>query len=118
LAQKFLSDHYDTFQKKKKEEANERTLCGHVETSARGIKEWGWGPYHPGGTVQAKSADATMANGNEVSFSARTRHAWGKDFVKDDFLKQHPEYNWQAPVLTDMKSGAWSLFRSGQKSGK
>src|SRR5205085_1044834 len=99
LAQKFLSDHYDTFQKK--EEANERTLCGHVEVSPRGIKDWEWGPFHPGGTVQAKSADASMAKGDQMSFYARTGHACGTDFNKADFLKQHPEYNWQAPVLTD-----------------
>jgi hypothetical protein len=113
MAQQFLSDHYDTFEKK--EEANERTLCGHVETSPRGVKEWDWGPYHPGGTVQAKSADASMVNGNQMSMYARTGHACGADFIKDDFLRKHPEYHWQAPVLTDMKSGPWSLFRSGQK---
>src|SRR5205085_5800669 len=50
LAEKFLSDHLDTFQNK--EEANERTLCGHVETSPRGTPQWDWKPYHPGGAVQ------------------------------------------------------------------
>jgi hypothetical protein len=35
LAQKFLSDHYDTYQKKG--EADERTLCGHSEVSSRGV---------------------------------------------------------------------------------
>ena len=113
LAQKFLADHFDSFQKK--EEANERTLCGHAETSPRGIKEWEWSPFYPGGAVQAKAADAKMANGNQMSFVARAGHPCGADFIKADFLKQHPEYNWQSPVLTDMKAGPWSEFHSGDK---
>ncbi len=36
LGQKFLGDHYDTFSKK--EEPNERTLCGHIELSSRGLQ--------------------------------------------------------------------------------
>ncbi len=111
LAQKFEGDHYDTFQKK--EEANERSLCGHVETSPRGIPEWGWGPYHPGGTVQAKAADATMIK--NMTLTARAGHACGTDFNAVEFLAKHPEYGWQKPALTDMKSGPWATFRTGEK---
>ena len=53
MAEQFLSDHYDSFEKK--EQANERSLCGHVDASSRGIKEWGWAPYNPGGAVQGKA---------------------------------------------------------------
>ena len=116
LAERFLSDHYDSFQKK--QEANERTLCGHAEDSPRGIKQWEWGPFYPGGAVQGKSADANMANGNQMSFYTRAGHPCGGDFIKSDFLKKHPEYNWQSPALTDMKAGSWSLFKSGQKRAK
>jgi Phospholipase B len=111
LAQKFEGDHYDTFEKK--EQANERTLCGHVETSPRGVKEWGWEPYHPGGTVQAKAADSAMAQ--TMSFMARAGHACGADFVASTFLQKHPEYSWQKPALTDMKSGPWTEFKAGEK---
>src|SRR5262249_28752006 len=77
LAQQFLADHYDTFQKK--QEANERSLCGHVENSPRGIPEWGWGPYSPAGTMQGKAMDASMqAN---MSFVARYGHNCGGDFI-------------------------------------
>jgi hypothetical protein len=110
-AEKFESDHYDSFQKK--EEANERTLCGHVETSPRGVKDWDWRPYHPGGTVQAKAADAGMAK--NMTFVARAGHACGSDFKAAEFLKQHPEYAWQKPVLTDMVAGPWTEFKSGEK---
>ena len=52
LAQQMLGDHVDAFEKKT--DANERTLCGHVDNNARGISIWGWGPYYPGGAVQGK----------------------------------------------------------------
>jgi hypothetical protein len=110
-AKQFESDHYDSFQKK--EEANERTLCGHVETSPRGVKAWDWAPYHPGGTVQAKAADAAMAK--KMMFTARAGHACGADLRAAEFLAQHPEYAWQKPVLTDMIAGPWTTFRSGEK---
>src|SRR3954447_27061888 len=43
-------DTYDAFEKK--EGPNERSLCGVVERSPRGIPEWDWGRFFPGGTVQ------------------------------------------------------------------
>ncbi|HEX6879526.1 MAG TPA: C45 family peptidase [Terriglobales bacterium] len=111
LAQKFLADHYDAFQKK--EEANERTLCGHVETSPRGIPEWGWEPYHPGGTMQGKAMDASMQK--NMSFVARYGHNCGADFIAADFLKAHPEFDWEKPHLQDMKAGPWTTFKAGEK---
>ena len=111
LAKQFESDHYDSFQKK--EEANERTLCGHVETSPRGTKEWDWEPYHPGGTVQAKAADATMAK--NMTLVARAGHACGGNFKAAEFLAQHPEYSWQKPALTDMIAGPWTEFTVGER---
>src|SRR5262249_55951950 len=38
LGQKFLADHYDTFDKKIA--PSERTLCGHIELSSRGSRPW------------------------------------------------------------------------------
>lgn len=111
LAEKFLADHYDSFQKKV--EPNERTLCGHVEVSPRGIPEWDWGPYRPAGTVQGKAMDASMQK--NMSFVARYGHNCGTDFIAADFLKQHPEYSWQKPHLQDMKAGPWTAFKAGMK---
>src|SRR5207248_8053590 len=36
--QRFLADHYDTFAKK--EDADERSLCGHIDRSPRGSEPW------------------------------------------------------------------------------
>jgi len=111
MAEQFLSDHFDSFEKK--EQANERALCGHVDNSPRGIKEWGWDAYNPGGAVQGKATDSAMAA--KMSFVARAGHPCGADFAAKDFLEQHPEFAWQKPLLRDMKAGPWTVFTAGQK---
>jgi hypothetical protein len=117
MAEQFLSDHVDSFEKSasgsQEPRANERTLCGHVDNSARGIKEWGWDAYNPGGAVQGKATDSAMAA--KMSFVARAGHPCGEDFIADHFLEQHPEYSWQKPLLRDMKAGPWTVFTAGQK---
>jgi hypothetical protein len=111
MAERFLADHVDTFEKS--DAPNERALCGHVDNSPRGAKEWGWDAYNPGGAVQGKATDSTMAA--NMSFVARAGHPCGADFLADDFLDHHPEYAWQKPLLKDMKAGPWTTFRAGQK---
>jgi Phospholipase B len=114
MAKKFLADHLDSYEKK--EDADERSLCGHVDNSVRGVKQWEWGAYDPGGAVQGKAADSTMAA--RMSLVARAGHPCGADFLAKDFLEQHPEYNWQKPILRDMKAGPWTIFAAGQNSGR
>lgn len=114
MAQQFLSDHFDSYQKK--EQANERALCGHTDVSPRGIKEWAWDAYNPGGAVQGKAADSEMAA--KMSFVARAGHPCGADFLAADFLEHHPEYSWQKPLLRDMKAGPWTRFAAGQKASQ
>ena len=111
MAEQFLSDHVDSFEKK--EQANERSLCGHVDASSRGVKEWGWDAYNPGGAVQGKATDSAMAA--KMSFVARAGHPCGADFVAAEFLEKHPEFSWQKPLLRDMKAGPWTVFTAGQK---
>jgi hypothetical protein len=111
LAEQFLSDHFDSFEKK--EQANERGLCGHVDASSRGVKEWSWDAYNPGGAVQGKATDSAMAA--KMSFVARAGHPCGADFFATDFLERHPEYSWQKPLLRDMKAGPWTRFQAGEK---
>jgi len=112
MAERFLSDHADSFEPSSKV-PNERALCGHVDTSSRGVKEWAWDAYDPGGAVQGKAADSKMAE--KMSFVARAGHPCGEDFLADKFLDQHPEYAWQKPLLKDMKAGPWTTFTAGQK---
>jgi hypothetical protein len=113
LAQQFLADHWDSYENK--QQANERTLCGHVEDSPRGVPEWDRGPYYPDGAVTGKAADSTMTK--NMSFVARAGHPCGEDFIADKFLVSHTEYEWMKPVLTDMKGKPWAEFKSGDKPG-
>jgi hypothetical protein len=117
VAEQYLSDHVDSFEKTasstEKLQPNERTLCGHVDNSPRGVKEWGWDAYNPGGAVQGKATDSAMAA--KMSFVARAGHPCGADFLAEPFLEHHPEYLWQRPLLRDMKAGPWTVFTSGQK---
>jgi hypothetical protein len=114
MAEAFLADHYDSFEKKT--QRNERSLCGHVDASSRGVKEWEWSAYNPGGAVQGKATDSKMAE--NMSFVARAGHPCGADFTAADFLEHHAEYSWQKPLLRDMKAGPWTTFRAGQKTGE
>ena len=111
LAQTFLGDHYDSYERK--EQINERGLCGHVDTVAKGIPEWEWGPYDPAGAVQGKATDSKMTA--KMSLRAHAGHPCGQSFVAKDFLDQHPDYGWEKDVLRDMKAGPWTTFAAGQK---
>jgi hypothetical protein len=111
-AQKFLGDHEDVILGKSI--ADERTLCGHTDTSARGIPQWDWAAHFPGGAVQGKAMDSHMAE--TLSFFAHTGHPCGEDFLAEPFLKAHPEFAWQKPILRDMKAGPWTQFRAGEKA--
>ncbi|HEX8927245.1 MAG TPA: C45 family peptidase [Terriglobales bacterium] len=108
LAQKFLADHFDTFENK--EQANDRALCGHNDVSRTGIKDFAWPPYYPGGAVNAKVADSTMAK--NMTLRARAGRACGEDFIAADFLKAHPEFEEQRPILIDMKGNPWADFKT------
>jgi len=120
IAEQYLSDHVDRYERKtlgkQIDQPNERALCGHVDNSPRGVKEWGWDAYNPGGSVQGKSTDSTMAA--NMSFVARAGHPCGTDFSAADFLERHPEFSWQKPLLHDMKAGPWTTFQAGQKPSR
>lgn len=117
MAEQFLGDHIDSYDSKgpaaDNAQPNERALCGHVDNSPRGVKEWAWDGYNPGGAVQGKATDSAMAA--KMSFVARAGHPCGADFLAEPFLERHPEYSWQKPLLRDMKAGPWTVFTSGQK---
>ena len=104
-------DTYDGFEKK--EGPNERSLCGAVERSPRGIPEWDWGKFFPGGTVQAKAVDGSMASTMQIW--AAMGHPCGHPFVAADFLKAHPEYSWTKDILRDMPSRPWTVFTSDMR---
>ena len=103
MGQKFLGDHYDTFEKR--EAPSERTLCGHVELSPRGLGDW-QPPYGDAGAVQNKVANSAMAE--RLMYTARAGHACGLDFKAAEHLKTHGNFGWQKGFLRDMPSLPWT----------
>lgn len=112
LAEAYLSDHWDSYEKKM--DADQRSLCGHEETSPVGEPVWGNPPYSPSGAVTGKVMDAEMAE--RMSFLGRAGHPCGEDFLAAPFLAAHPEFNWQRPILHDMKAGPWTMFHAGEEA--
>ncbi len=104
-AERFLTDHYDTYEKKV--DADERTLCGHVELSPRGDSGW-QPPYGAAGAVQNKVADAAMAE--RMSFAAAAGHACGLSFKASEYLHAHPGFAWEKTLLRDMDANPWTTF--------
>ena len=78
LGKAFENDDFDVITGK--HGTNERTLCGRVEISPRGCPEWDWAPFYPGGTVQSKVTDGTLAS--RMSLWGQVGHH-GSDFLVD-----------------------------------
>lgn len=104
-AQKFLADHVDSLTGKT--QPSERTLCGHVDLSPRGMGAW-QPAFGTAGAVQNKATDATMAS--KLSFMAAAGHACGHDFIAAQHLAAHPELAWQKSELRDMKAYPWTAI--------
>ena len=93
-AERFLADHFDTYENKV--DANERTLCGHLDLSPRGWQPWA-GPYAPTGAVQNKVSDAAMAE--SMTMRAALGHSCGIGFKAAAHLRKHTEFAWQRPAI-------------------
>ena len=109
LGKKFETDHYYAITKEI--DPNERTLCGHIDKSSRGMKNW-QGPYGPAGAAETKVADSAMAE--KMSFEVAMGHPCGVAFNATQFLKEHKEYAWQKELLEDVKVNGWISVMPGQ----
>jgi hypothetical protein len=105
-AKRIMADHGDATDGRS-DEPSERTLCGHVDLSPRGMKPW-QDEYGPAGTVQAKVTDAAMAARMELE--AAIGHPCGLSFLAAEHLAHHPEFAWQKPFLRDLPSRPWTTF--------
>jgi hypothetical protein len=108
LAKRYLSDHYDSYEKKA-DTPSERSLCGHVDLSPRGMGDWfaAWGPA---GTVQAKVADAAMAK--RMALEAAMGHPCGTTYHAAPHLAKHEAFAWAKPLMRDLVAQPWTLFEA------
>ncbi|MBB6112264.1 Phospholipase B [Mucilaginibacter lappiensis] len=99
----------DTFDALQGKNAYNRCIIdGHIDQDPKGCPEWSEGPYFPMGAVQGKVTTAALAG--KMQLWAHMGHPGGTDFLAAPFFKQHPEYNYQAKYLRDMKAYPWTLF--------
>jgi hypothetical protein len=108
LAEKFLADDYDVYLKKRNPGA--RTLCRHYELDRQEFG--GPEPFEPNGTFDGKVVDSKLAE--QMSFLARWGAADGRPFYAAEFLREHPQYDWQQGLLKDRPSQPWARFRAGE----
>ena len=106
-AMEFLGDHVDA--RTGAPDSNADILCGHVDNDPKGLPEFSWKPFYPGGSVQGKATSAALAK--EMKMWARMGHPCGGDFLAAPFAAAHPEFAWQLPYLRDMKAHPWTLFQ-------
>lgn len=106
---RFLADHYDSFEKKL--QPGERSLCGHIDLSPRGLLHW-QPAYGVAGAVQAKVMDSAMAG--RMSIWAAMGHPCGTHFKAAAHLKSHPEFAWQKELLKDLNSRPWTVFAAAK----
>ena len=111
LAKAYLSDHYDSYEKKA-DAPSERSLCGHVDLSPRGMGDWfaAWGPA---GTVQSKVADAAMAK--RMALEAAMGHPCGQTYRAAPHLAKHPAFAWAKPLMRDLVASPWTLVRGAER---
>ena len=102
LGKKFETDHYDVLTKEI--DPNERTLCGHIDRSSRGLPGW-QPPFGAAGVAQVKVSDSAMAE--SLKFAAGLGHPCGVEFHASEFLKAHKALAWQKTLLQDMKDNGW-----------
>ena len=112
LAEAYLADHYDSYERRT--DADGRSLCGHVDRAAEGIKDFNDPPFNPSGAVTGKVTDSEMAA--KLSFIGRAGHPCGETFRAAPFLAAHPQFAWEKPILHDMIAGPWTTFAAGEQA--
>jgi hypothetical protein len=111
LARRFEADHFDSFHER--EQLGARGLCAHPEVDPESPSA-GWDvPFEPGGTVDGKVVDTTMARA--MSFSARWGAACGRPFDAAAFLAKHPQFEWMKEILRDRPTQPWTTFKAGDR---
>jgi len=108
--QRFLSDAVDSVTGKV--DPNERTLCGRIDLSPRGIAGW-VGPFGLAGAVQNKVVDAAMAT--DLGFTGAIGPQCGPEFRAARHTAKYPETRWARPFLKDMPARPWTFLQAAPR---
>lgn len=110
MAKKILADKFDPYLGY--ECASSRDICAHYDVDPQYYADdmnavWNI-PFYPAGSVDGKCAD-----GNDIDnfrMWGIFGRADGEPFDADDFMNQHPQWNWQRGYLKSRPSQPWTLF--------
>jgi Phospholipase B len=110
VGQTMLGDTWDPYLKK--ENPSSRCICAHYDIDPQFYVSdpsavWNV-PFTPAGSVDGKLATAAMAD--KMNMTAIFGRADGVAFDAPAFLKENPQWNWQAPYLKSRPSQPWTLF--------
>ncbi|MCA9879836.1 MAG: hypothetical protein KC442_18710 [Thermomicrobiales bacterium] len=89
-----------------------RTICAHYDVDPMQYVSdpnavWNV-PFYPAGSVEGKVTTAAMAE--TMSMWGRFGRADGAPFDADEFLRIHPQWNWQSGYLASRPSQPWTRF--------
>jgi len=105
-----LEDHYDIYLEKK-DNPSSRTICGHSDVDpSEFVGITGTEPYNPRGCLDAKVVSSSLAQ--NFAFYARFGRSCGEPFIAEEFLKKHPQWDWQRGYLMDRPTQPWTLFKA------
>ena len=93
-----------------------RTICSHYDKDPMYYVSdpnaiWNV-PFYPAGSVEGKVTTAEEAR--SMSMWARFGRADGAPFDAEEFLRLHPQWNWQQGYLTSRPHQPWTFFEGTQ----
>lgn len=112
-AKRMIADHYDTYLQKE-DHPSSRTLCGHTDVDPfEFVGITGSEPYNTEGAVDGKVATSSLAE--KFSFWARFGRSCGEPFSASEYLRRHPQWDWQREFLRDRPAQPWTLIAPKSK---
>ncbi|HEU5434476.1 MAG TPA: C45 family peptidase [Thermomicrobiales bacterium] len=108
--QTMLADTYDPYLNYIN--PSSRTICSHYDVDPMQFVSdpnavWNI-PFYPAGSVDGKAT--TAADAERMTMYGRFGRADGAPFDAEDFLRIHPQWNWQGGYLLSRPSQPWTKF--------
>jgi hypothetical protein len=109
VAKKIIGDHYDVYLKKEDNPCS-RTVCSHYDLDAREYmsQESRPTPYAPHGAIDGLICDTNLAK--KMSFIGKFGSSCDIGFDKNEFCKNHRQYENFCKYLKDRPSYPWTEF--------
>lgn len=110
VAKRILADKFDPYLGYIN--ACSRNICAHYDVDPQYYADDSHGvwnvPFFPGGSCDGKCASAEDIEA--LRMWGIFGRADGEPFDADEFMAQHPQWNWQRGYLYDRPSQPWTLF--------